>query len=278
MITKATISIGPKEDAIIRVAWQFTMMTADQVCRLLYQPTDIEYVRRRLKLLTEAGYLARKVIPRSTQHGSSPFLYALGRKGVAYLREVGQEVSYFPSDHDPHFLFIQHGLAVNELLIAASLLRSVPVVELRTESQLKKTPLRVQLEQEQIAVIPDAFIDWGRVQVCLELDRDTEEAKKIRRKVRGYIGAISKGEYQRTFTRTAFPTVAFVATSGVGRALTLRRWAEEELDALDARKYRQLFVFTDLPATPPNPDELYLARRWYEPYRAEPVVLLQADL
>lgn len=274
MSTKVAVSIGPKEHAIIRSVWQLQMLTADQVARLYFAPTSIEYVRRRLKALTEAGYLTRKVIPRAAQHGSSPFLYLLGRRGVAYLRQVGEDLAYYPSEHDPHYLFIYHTMAVNDILIAASLLRSVQIRELRTEWQLKKMPLRVESGDERITIIPDAWIDFGegRAKVALELDRGTEEGKKWRRKVRGYVQAV-KGTYQEVYGTTGL-TIAVVATSGHGRARGLRRFTEDELREQES-PHGHLFLFTDLPDCPPAPEELFHTPRWFEPFTDTPVPLLR---
>src|SRR5947209_10619302 len=87
----------------------------------------------------------------------------------------------------PSYLHIQHSLCVNDVLIAGSLLeKRVPGVTLRTlqhEWILKHTPLLVPLEEKEVGLVPDGFLDFRVViqgasyqtGIWLEVDKGTED-------------------------------------------------------------------------------------------------------
>jgi Replication-relaxation len=101
-----------------------------------------------VKQLTDNEYLFSLPIP--VTRGKSPLVYTLARKGLNYLKEHGFDVrEYFrPSkEQEKSYLFLQHTLAINDVLIAASNLHNVaPDYSLRAfihERVLKKTPYKI---------------------------------------------------------------------------------------------------------------------------------------
>lgn len=280
--TIATATIGLSEDAILRWLWQFSFLTAEQIKRLGYSPTVISYVRGRLRTLHEGGYINREYMLKPG--GRGPYRFSLGKKGVAYLREAGAEILYYPSDHtDVAYLFQRHTEAVNDVLIAAVLLsrtEKVRIEEIRTEPWLKRSPMKVEVKGEKIAVIPDAWVAFSSNFIALELDRGTEDQKVWRRKVRGYSAAVKwRGTSEKPIPSVYKEVygvdrliIAVVTTAGERRAKTLRAWTEAELGR--ASKLASLFQFTYLPEGVPDPEELFLANRWYQPFSEAPTPLL----
>jgi hypothetical protein len=236
--------------------------------------------------LTDAGYCQRIWIPKRSPHGSAPAVYTLARKGLNFLRANGVEVTlrFHPSEQAGlSYLFLNHTLEVNDVLIAAELLcRAAPAYRLagfRHERDLKRRPVRVRDGNgRHAAVIPDAWLDLrikGRYQVCLalELDRGTEEQKRWRQKVANLL-AYADGPYQDAFDTKSL-TIAVLTTSGDRRLLELVRWTEAELEAQGERTQADLFLFTASHPALLTPQDIFLSRRWLQPFNSASLALLE---
>ncbi len=280
------VVVSAADAAMLQAVFRYYFLSSRQVCRLLYSTGSLSYVQTKLKHLTDSGLLQRIWLPRPEAHGSAPSVFTLARKGLNYLERAGVDVDrrrYRPSEQRAHtYLFLDHTLAVNDVLISAELLsRTQPRIQtarMLHERDLKRRPVYVQDDDgRSICVVPDGWIDLrvrGEYQVCLalELDRGTEEQKVWRRKVRG-LTAFANGPYQEIF-QTKSLTVAVVATTGDRRLLQLLRWTESELTALRAQAQGDLFVFTAVPPSPAPMPDLFFTRRWYQPFGEQPVSLL----
>ena len=279
-------AIRPADFNVLNWLNRFHYLSNQQLCRLGYSRGSLTYVQTRLKALTEAGYCQRIWLPKRGPHGSTPAVYTLARRGLNYLRNNGIEVNgrFHPSEQRSlSYLFLQHTLEVNDFLIAAELLcRALSpyrLADLRHERDLKKQPVRVRdVDGKQAAVIPDAWLDLrinGRFQVCLalELDRGTEEQKRWRRKVANLL-AYASGPYQEAFGTRSL-TFAVLTTAGEGRLQELLRWTEAELEMQREASQGDLFLFTSLTPASAAPEDVFLARRWLQPFRREPLALLE---
>ena len=279
-------AVGPTEDAILRAVLRFHYLSSQQVCRLLYSPGSLTYVQSKLKRLTDAGFCQRVFLPRTTQRGSAPSVYTLNRKGLNYLKSLGLETAerFRASEQREHsYLFLAHTLSLNDFLISAELIsRGKSRIALQRfihERELKRAPVHLDTSDDQrITVIPDAWLDLridGAYQVCLvvELDRGTEEQKAWRRKVRGLL-AYSRGPYQEAF-HTKSLTFAVLTTAGDKRLLDLIRWTEHELAAMkEERQGSDLFILTTLSPDTAAARDIFFAPRWYQPFGARPIALL----
>lgn len=281
-----SIRVNPADDAVLRAVFRYYYLSSRQLCRLLYSPGSLTYVQAKLKQLTDAGLLQRIWLPRPAAHGSAPSVYTLARKGLNYLAGVGIDVDrrrYRPSEQREHaYLFLEHTLAVNDVLMSAELLSRVQpeytLARMLHERDLKRRPVQVQDDDgRMIAVVPDGWLDLrvkAAYQVCLalELDRGTEEQKVWRRKIRGLL-AYANGPYQDSF-QTKSLTIAVVATSGDKRLLQLLRWTESELTARHEQGQGDLFVFTAIRPNAADLADLFFSRRWYQPFGDQPIALL----
>ncbi len=292
------ISFG--DEHILHAVRDFHYLTAEQLCRLLYQPTSLNYAREQLKRLFDANYLNRTFGPRSQAAGSSPWVYLLGRRGIRYFREHKLEINrrYRPSEekaHSDQFLF--HTLAVNDVLITAVLLvrrrTDITLEQLRHDLDLKRTPVRVSAvgkgrNVELQSVVPDGWLRFrvpgptrsATVALLLELDRGTISVKALKRKVRGLLAFLA-GPYEQTFgTRSG--SVAFVVDEGAfarfegarRRLKDLCRWTEEELKLAGKHTFGERFVFTLLPQERAvDPNVFFLSPRCRVPFSALPCSL-----
>jgi hypothetical protein len=230
--------LGPADEAILRALFTYHLLTAVQLCRLLYSPSSLRYVQQKLKVLTEHCSMVQKLfLTRHSERGSAPHVFTLSRKGLNHLASLGMdvEIRYRPSEAEAYsHLHLAHTLEVNDFLIAAELLpRSVPALELnevRHERDLKRAPLRVADQSEKITTIPDAWLDFRLTasdeQLCLwvEVDRGTEEQRKFARKIKGIVLSLA-GAYQDYVHSDVLTAVAIVTPSPT-RSLALLRWTE----------------------------------------------------
>lgn len=265
------------------------LATAEQLCRLHYSPGSIKAIKARLKVLTDNGFIQADTIP--TKYYRAPYYYTLGQKGIRYLEEAGydtHEAWRASKEVDKHALFIEHTLELNDLLIAAALLRkSDPRFSLDSfihERVLKRKPYQAVWSggRQTFTIIPDAFLDFRlkmpdgsqrRMPVLLEHDRGTEEQQYFKRRIRGYIMLIKTEAYKELFGSRAI-TVAFTTFMGPQRLEQMRTWMRQEL-ANESRAIGLTFCFATL-SPPLSPEQVWFAPCWYSPYDAQPQALLAA--
>lgn len=281
--TRNSLVVTAADRSVLEAMRRFHFLTAEQTTRALYARGSLTYVRARLKRLADAGHLQRLYLPRAMRGGSSAIVYTLTPKGQAACCPSDRPVrSKRPAEHSRHgSLFLDHTLAVNEVLIAAHhLAQRIPGIRLadcRHERDLRRQPTRVQLERGQtMTVIPDGYLDirlHDRVQMCftLEVDRGTVEARAFRRKIAALL-AFALGPYQSLFNTQSL-TITFVI-DGDGRRLTnVVTWTERELLRSGRQRYADLFRFTRLP-TEIDPVRFFCTPQWFRPFHRQPVSLL----
>jgi hypothetical protein len=179
-------------------------------------------------------------------------------------REVGQ-----------HWLFIEHTLELNDVLISALLLHqetsSAQLYRFEHERSLKRHPYKPTWQgkdgMQTFAVVPDAFLDFRlggrRFPVLLEYDRGTEEQLYFRRKIRGYILLLKTGSYQQLFNAHAV-TIAFTTFKGAERVEQMRAWTRAELEG-ESASLGKLFRFASF-TRPLQPRAVWLEPHWLSPY------------
>ncbi|MEU9573731.1 replication-relaxation family protein [Streptomyces massasporeus] len=279
------------DDSILRAVNQFHYMTAAQVSRLLYPDAhdDNRYAQRRLRRLTEAGYIMRLRELPAPRVGSAPHVFTLADKGRHYLsgHGVGLSNAYFrPSEErrkaqdNP---FMEHTLAAVDVLVAAeSLCRTmrVSMPRMLSERQLKRTNVRVtpagHEDARPVAVIPDAWFelqafDDPPVAIALELDRSTEHQKHWRRKIAA-LAAWAEGPYRSAFDSDNL-TVA-VVTPTPQRRDQLAAWTTQELDATGSTHVVDIFLFTDASPVTTPPERFFFEPLWLSLTSSAPVGLL----
>jgi len=280
--------------AMLKALLRYHSLVNTQFTQLVYDSRSDSLVRERLKRLTDRRYCLASPWPQKHQRrgGSNRLVYHLGPKGLQFLRAAGETVPrrLRLSDQQHGDLFYSHTIAANAFLIGAELLArrtpAVSVADLRSEWQLKTTPVRVRLPDGTTRTyIPDGWLDirtanvdsstgWFRDCLVLELDQGTARQDDWRAKVAAAI-AYSATAYQEQFG-TDNITIVVVATPGTARRDTLIAWTEAELVAHGAQDQADLFRFT---ATPPDaePAELFLSAHWHTPFDARPAALLSLE-
>jgi len=219
-------------------------------------------VSARLKTLTENKLLHR--LQRETIN--YPYVYCLGIRGIRYLKSLGFDIPVFhPSEHTQHTpQFLTHTLAVNDFLIAATLLPSttheITVHNIKHDLTLKHT---------SHPVIPNGWIDFRistHTQVCiwLEMDMGTMVQKPFRKKISSLLD-FSKEGYTHAFGTPSL-TIAFATPSGEHRMRKILTWIEQELTIRQAERDADLFRLLCIPKQDLCSEQLFLS-----PYLHAPV-------
>ncbi len=273
--------ITPASDQLLRGStdmpvglYQLHIATAEQLTRLHYSPKSIKWVLKHLKALTDNGYVLADVKPTKGPRG--PNFYTLAHRGLRYLASIHVDVREARVDGTlEHYLLIDHMLELNDLLIAAALLkRSSANMYLHSfmhEQILKRRPYKATWQDKEgktqtYTIIPDAFLTFclrpqsGQIvdrRVLLEHDRGSEEQRHFRRRIRAYISLLKR--------QKPVP-VAFTTFNGPQRVGQMREWTWQELASTqEPVALGSLFRFGSF-ERPPDPCDVWTEPNWYTPY------------
>ena len=217
------------DEKLLLAVYRFHYLIVEQIVRYLgLSENSTNWLRTKLKALVEGNYLATQNLPRVSSYGRNHFIYSLAKESVTHFRELGLEV-FDPAEKPGSFLYLEHTLRLNDVLIAACLLEKhiegITLAEMRHERVLKHHPTKVRVDGKKKSVIPDAWLDFRlsppytstseQVAVCLELDRGTVDVWPFREKIRAYI-AFASGAYQVDYGTDSL-TIAWVTTEGSRR-------------------------------------------------------------
>ena len=280
-------ALGVPDLKIIGALRVLSCSSADQLLRLLgYSPASLTYVQTRLKRLAAMGYLERIYLPRPSRAGSAPLLYRLTRKSIPVLENQGLDLSYRlrPSEARSHsYLHLMHTLAVNDVLIAATILaRETPDLELARlmhERELQTRPAAVSVGHETQQVVPDGFLDFrfegGQYCLLLEVDRGSHGQHAWRRKVRGLVG-LADGPYEELFGTTSLTFMVLVQDEPE-RVELLLGWTADELGSLGRGELAGFFCFAASDPATMRPSQLFLDPIWSRPLYRGQIALLQLE-
>jgi hypothetical protein len=286
------------DERLIQTIYRYHMLKPQQLTRRYYSRGSLTFVKARLKLLTDHGYLDANEQP--TTRGRSPYFYTLARKGIKYLKEVGFEFNryYRPSRKVEYLPFLLHTFSVNDVLIAAELLAEglsqLTLAEMQHELVLKQDPCKVPIGRGQsygdgnqtskhISIVPDGWLDFRynrgadtqerRMCIWLEVDRGTVGMKDFKEKAAAILTFYKTGVYQKRFGTNSL-RVAFATTNGMTRVKQMRTWLSDVLTKQQEKSgMAERFVCTVLPDEI-DPLRLFLTPVWYVPFDNTPKVSL----
>jgi hypothetical protein len=262
--------------------------TPEQLCRLHYKPGSLKGVKRHLKTLVVnqyvqfGGYAVEHRAEGRIRH-STRYYYTMGPEGMRYLANAGYDVNEAwraAREVDKHGLFVAHELQLNDIIIAAALIKKAdPRFYLESfthERILKRRPYKVRLpDNQRFSLIPDAFLDFRNTfnsqhfPVLLEHDRGTEEQFFFKRKIHAYIALLTAQAFREMFGATTM-TVAFTTFEGERRLMKMREWTRQVLAQHNvARRIGTAFRFAALPQ-PLFPGTAWLDPRWQTAYDEQP--------
>jgi Replication-relaxation len=263
------------------------MATAEQLCRPHYSMGSLKDVKAKLRTLEDHQYIQHDAMP--TKFTRSPYFYTLDKLGMEYLQEAGMDINdsfRAGKEVNKHALFVEHTLELNDILIAAALLkRSAPSYWLESfihERELKRKPYKAIWQGGNFSLIPDAFLVFRmivadgrqrRMPIVIEHDRGTEEQQYFRRRIRAYIVLLKREGYKELF-QVGGVTVAFTTSAGPERLRRMLDWTRQELAIVgESRSVGSAFYFTSI-TRPLDPCYLWLEPCWHTLYDEQPLSLL----
>jgi hypothetical protein len=271
------------EKILIALA-EFDYLTTAQLTRLLYSEKSISFVRKKLAALTHAGFvlaLPRRsvTLPRvyTTTSTGSAYAAALGRQDARRVRPADER------DKARNLLFLEHSLAVSDVLIAARLLThthpGIQLTRLYTQRQLKRKiyvaiPERILLEPDASCVftIHGTWEDFFHIEVYRNLP---PVEWRFKQKIQGYVTYAVTGQHEALFATPAIG-IAVIAQKDEITA-TLKRWTEDVLQKTALPDQAGLFFFCSLDPGTASPEELFLSPGWEQPFSTAKTPLLMLE-
>jgi hypothetical protein len=274
--------------AILTALFEFEYLTAAQVTRLLYASGSLTYSKAKLKALVDSG-LALSIGGRGT---NLPLIYTLNGKGRTLASALsGEQPRRFRAtearEKQVNLTFMQHTLAVNDVLIGARLLSKtrpdIVLTRLYREPELRRriyvdVPNKICIEPdgschflvtEQGQERPQTWEDFFFIEVYRTLPPVKSHFKQ---KIQGYVNYVDTGQHEALF-QTSVLSIAVCATTGQITAL-LKSWTEEALQEIGRAADGDWFFFRSLNTATATPEELFLAPVWEQAFGTAKTPLL----
>jgi hypothetical protein len=282
-------------EKILEALAVFDYLTALQVTRLLYAPSSLTHVRELLKSLVDDSL----VFALSSRLATHPRVYTLTGKGLTYAALLGIEstkrVRRSEEREKMHNLFfIQHTLAVIDVLIAARLLsQTVPGIALNHMYRERELRRKIYVQTPEpathglgkarnICIEPDASLDFTIEEtwheqtwqdfIHIEVYRHLPMETRFKQKVHGYVVMAQTGQQEALFQTSALSVANFAATAQ--QKAVLKRWTEEALQQLNLPAEGQRFFFTGIETATASPTEIFLSPVWQQAFGETPIPLL----
>jgi hypothetical protein len=258
------LTLTLKDEEILKAIYTYRYVTTLDIAHLLFRPTYLPYVRKRLarlaggKDLQENTYLCRFYLP--SVAGNRERIFTLGTKGREFLQGVlGHNVDwYFQPAKFKFFSYsaILHHLLLTRFLVAASWWcksrEDFTLLEERVSYEISRLPPKVAIDKKTVTVIPDAWLLFEKSNekyaVIFELDRGMEYQQKFKEHVKARIELIRSGQYAKVFGVPG--VIVSYATTGQTpqyrdtRVKTMNTWTREVLTDLNLKSWGGVFRFT----------------------------------
>ena len=232
-------AITPVYDLLLRGSpdmpiglYHLNLATTEQLTRLHYKPGMLKTVSKRLRVLTDNGYIQADCIP--TKRFKSPYYYTLATRGMRYLEAIGLDTdSSFRASKEvsESYLHLKHAVELNDIFIAALRLKYThPQYYLSRfiyERKLKRTPYKAG----NTTLIPDGFLDIRQrtsersLSLILEHDRGTEQQEPFRRRIKAYRAFLSAGGCKQLLgiERMTVAFTTFISVNGSPKCASGRK-------------------------------------------------------
>jgi hypothetical protein len=281
-------------EKILCALGEFDYLTAAQVTRLCYAKGSLTYVKATLKSLVDAGLavslggrgtrLPRVYTPTGTGYNVASVAQGLSQtKRVRRTEEATKAGNVY---------FLQHTIAVTDILIAAKLLsQTVPGITLKRmylERELKRKiylelPVVIgngKTERRTICLEPDAAVDFvikGKWQdfFHIEMYRTHLREYRFKQKIHAFAMYAASAIHQELFATPALAIAIFCASSQL--ATILKRWTEEVLQEGQQSELAERFFFTSVDPASASPEELYLSPVWEQAFSTTTTPLLMLE-
>ena len=282
MLTSAHTLKGA--DKILIALAEFQYLTARQLTKLLYALSSLVYVQKQLKSLSDEGL----IVALPGRFVSMPYVYTLTGKGYAYTAGLGMPPakrvrSSEEREKARNVFFIQHTLAVSDVLISARLLSQthpdIVLTRMYTERELKR---KIYVETpSKVCIEPDASCEFTIQETVqdflhIEVYRNLPPAEwRFKQKIRGYVTMLDTGVHEALFHTPALSIAVFAQSKEM--AQILKQWTEEALQEMNRPEEGEMFFFSSVNPATASPEELFLSPVWQQAFGDTKTPLLMLE-
>lgn len=243
--TRATRSFLPtaRDREIVAAVSTHRALTSDQIALLFWgEQKASSRCRLRLRLLSQAGYLARAEQPVTLSEGRRPLVYFLDTRGAslaAEMREIPVSALDWKKEHnDVRWIFLEHLLATNDIRIRLQLAAGhagFTLLEWLDDKSLASQSIRDQFavvttagRRESWAVGPDGYVSLlapdgkTRHRAFIEADRATVPLARWQVKVEKYLAYFASSVFRERYGATK-PFRVLTVTTSPERMANMRR-------------------------------------------------------
>jgi hypothetical protein len=246
-----------------------------------YQETSLPYLRKTLRDLIASGLVA--TLPRQLKTQS--LVYTPTTRGYRSAAALGLPVAkrvrpVDERDKAQNLFFLQHTLAISEVLLAAKLIaKTHPAIELSslyTERSLKRKIAVPLADNRRCYVEPDAAVEFLLTETWhtppqtwqdffhIEVYRHVPMEVRFKQKIRGYVVSVDTGIHEALFKTEAMSIAVICETSQ--QALLLKRWTEDALSEMGRLAEGERFFFRSINVATASPTEMYLSPDWQQAF------------
>jgi hypothetical protein len=214
-----------------------------------------------------------------------PHIYTLTGTGYTYAAALGapQERRVRATEEGKkaqNLFFIQHTMAVTDVLISAWLLsQTVPGIMLHRlylERELKRK-IYVEIADRTVCLEPDASVHFfiqrkWQYFIHFGVYRTHLAEWRFKQKIRCYAAYTGSMLHQELFHTPALSIAVFCHDSDL--AARLKRWTEEVLQEIQQPELGERFFFTSSNPATASPEELYLSTGWEQAFDTAKTPLL----
>lgn len=271
---------------------KFHYLTAEQLSDVCgYSRKTLPTTRVALSHLFHARYVRRPRLLMDGPFGSAPLVYALAKKGYAYLGERGTAPKgrfRAAEEAQRETIFLKHTLAANAFLVRVIILarqhQQIQILRMIVERDLKRIAVRVRVKVgrdkprlQSVRVVPDGYVQLQfpdrKCELLLELDRGTVDRERMQTKVQSYLPYVE--QHYRDIFQAENPVILFVTTAGSHRLEHLVKWTEDELEHCHAKHKNALFRFAACDPNDIRPEELFFSPIWIGAFSRTPIPLFR---
>jgi hypothetical protein len=257
-------------------------------------PKALTYVKATLKSLVDAGLAVSlggrgTTLPRVYTPTGTGYTIASVAQGLPQAKRVRRTEEATKAGN---VYFLQHTIAVTDILIAAKLLsQTIPDITLKRmylERELKrkiylKLPVvngNGKTERRTICLEPDAAVDfvikdkWQDF-FHIEMYRTHLREYRFKQKIHTYAAYAASSIHQELFATPALAIAVFCASSQL--AAILKRWTAEVLQEVQQPELGERFFFLSIDPATASPEETFLSPLWEQPLSTTTTPLLMLE-
>lgn len=268
---------------VLRAFYRYQVLTNELAAQAVGSAKSEPLVKAYIRDLVAKKCLAQAK-KLETPVGNGPFLYVLAEQGMKFLRdEHGYDMKFYkpPSEWKEYSSnYLMHPLELNKIIIAASKIPGVTLIEWERDYQLQAAPfIALEPDGTKHYVVPDAVLQFrieatGKRRIVIwEHEREKHKKKAFIDKLRG-LYFVAENQLIKERYNHELPRFAFSSSTDADHVAWMREQTRELLISLRGQVKpesirNRMFHFRNVP--PLQGGDIYvpstfLEHSWYHPF------------